>query len=212
MQIFFGGTFDPIHIGHIRLGVYISNLFKQPISLMPTSGTPNYKQKPVATIEERITMLSMIVKKYPHNFNIEYTEAKLTDYSPTINTLRTITKQNNQIKASGFIIGGDSFLSLNSCWDEWQELFKYTNFIVVTRPNYEISNMNNELQVFCKDRFITNIADFDTSINGQILLTEFTPVDISSTQIRQAIKQHRNIKEYLDNDIYSYIIENQIYT
>jgi nicotinate-nucleotide adenylyltransferase len=208
MQILFGGTFDPIHNGHLKLGLYISELFKQKVDFLPITGLPNYKAPPVATTAQRITMLELAISKYSDNFSIDYSEVNLTEYSPTIDTLRRMNQQFIQPRA--FIIGGDSLISLD-IWDEWQEIFKYTNFVVASRPKYDFSQMKKELASFTQNRFVHNIREFDETQNGQIFITEFEPINISSTQIRQAINSQQNVSQYLNADVHSYIIKNKIY-
>ncbi len=110
-------------------------------------------------------MLEIIQNKYPNNFTINYSEANLTEYSPTIITLKRLAKESGQIQPTGFIIGGDSLLTLDSCWDNWQELFEYTNFIVAMRPNYDLSKISMQLTQFIQHRLITDITKFDKNTN-----------------------------------------------
>ena len=209
MQILFGGTFDPIHNGHIALGIYISNLFQQKVSFLPITGIPKYKQPPIATTNQRLEMLKIITQKYPDNFDINYSEINLANYSPTIDTLNRINTDGQTNNVVSFIIGADSLVTLDT-WDEWESLFDFTNFIVAMRPHYELSNMSDKLNNFIKDRFVS-INEFSNVHNGQVVTAEFNPVDIASTNLRKLISCNQNCTDYIDEDVYNYIKKHKIY-
>lgn len=208
MKILFGGTFDPIHIGHIQLARYVSQQFNCPVSLLPLSGVPNYKKPPLATLEQRLSMLEIIAAKYPHEITINYSEAQLNEYSPTITTLRRMRKNELITEKIYFIIGGDSLLSLE-IWDEWKSLFGLTNFIVAMRPDYPLHNMTEELAKEVSPRITDNINS--SSPVGSVIITHFTPQEVSSTNIRQLCQLGQNIDTLVDPEINTYIIQNNLY-
>lgn len=206
MKIFFGGTFDPIHNGHIKLALHISNELNSIVSLMPNSGTPNYKPKPMANEFDRLSMLNIIAKKYPNNIDIELNEVEQKHYSPSVETLQRLRKIYGNTTPFWFVIGGDSLINLDS-WDEWKKLFTLTNFIVAMRPNYQLSLAKSNLQNEIQERLIQNL---DTQPFGKIYLTDFAPINISSTEIRNNLITS-NVNSTLDEDVYKYIIKNNLY-
>lgn len=208
MKILFGGTFDPIHIGHIKLARYVSQQFNCQVSLLPISGVPNYKKPPIANLEQRLAMLEIIAAKYPDEIKIDYSEAHLSEYSPTVNTLRRMRKNNPYNEEIYFIIGGDSLLSLG-IWDEWKSLFSLTNFIVAMRPDYPLNNMTAELSKEISPRMTNNLNSLDKV--GSIIITHFTPLEVSSTNIRQLCQLGQKIDALVDPEINTYIIKNNLY-
>lgn len=206
IKIFFGGTFDPIHNGHIKLALHINNILNAKVSLMPNSGTPNYKPKPLANEKMRLEMLEIIKNKYTTKIDIELNELEHKKFSPSVDTLRRLRKKYGENTPFWFIIGGDSLINLNT-WDNWRDLFKLTNFIVAMRPKYQISDAAIELQNEIKFRLCNEIS---LKNSGQIYLTDFSPIDISSTEIRHNIMSS-NVNYLLDNEVYKYIINNNLY-
>ena len=208
MKILFGGTFDPIHIGHIKLARYVSQEFNCPVSLLPLSGVPNYKKSPKASLKQRLAMLEIIAAKYPQEIKIDYNEAQLTEYSPTITTLRRMRKNQLPTEEIYFIIGGDSLLSLE-IWDEWKSLFGLTNFIVAMRPDYPLHNMTKDLAKEISPR-ITNDINSASQV-GSVIITHFTPLEVSSTNIRHLCQLGQKIENLVDPEINTYIIQNNLY-
>lgn len=207
MKILFGGTFDPIHNGHINLALYISQLFNQQVSYLPISGVPNYKSPPVANLEQRLAMLKLITQKYPQQITIDYNEANLTEYSPTVSTLRRLRKIYGDNEPFYFIIGGDSLVTLD-IWDEWEELFKLTNFVVALRPDYPLDKMSEKLTQIVMPLITSQLC---VQPAGSVLLTHFTPTSVSSTEIRRLVHTHNTIDGLVDEDINNYIRKNNLY-
>lgn len=208
MKILFGGTFDPIHNGHIALALYISQQFNHKVSLLPLNGVPNYKKPPQASLNQRLDMLQLIVNQHPEQIEIDYSEAGLTEYSPTVYTLQRLRKIYGNDVPFYFIIGGDSLISLD-IWDEWQTLFELTNFIVATRPNYSLDNMSPELRHEVLPRLTENTQQPTTC--GSIIMTHFEPIELSSTAIRTNIIHHHAITNMVDEKIKEYIYEHKLY-
>ncbi|MDD3266271.1 MAG: nicotinate (nicotinamide) nucleotide adenylyltransferase [Burkholderiales bacterium] len=206
IKIFFGGTFDPIHNGHIKLALHINKILNAKVSLMPNSGTPNYKPKPIANENERLAMLKIIADKYSKQIDIELNEIEQKIFSPSVDTLKRLRSKYGNSTPFWFIIGGDSLINLSS-WDNWEELFNLTNFIVAMRPKYQISDASISLQNEINSRLCNKIS---SQAYGQIYLTNFSPIDISSTKIRSNIVAG-NVNSLVDRDVYQYIMNNNLY-
>lgn len=209
MKILFGGTFDPLHNGHLDLALQVSQQFQHPVSFMPLSGVPNYKAPPIATIEQRLQMLEIVQQEYPTQLAIEYNEANLIEYSPTVFTLRRLRKIYGNDEPMYFIIGGDSLVSLDKYWDEWQNLFGLTNFIVAMRPDYDLSLMSEQLSQQVTPRITKQCNSMLPS--GEIIMIDFAPHPVSSTIIRNELKQNNNVDKFIPQSINNYIIKNQLY-
>ena len=208
MKILFGGTFDPIHIGHIQLARYVSQQFKHPVSLLPLTGVPNYKQPPQASLQQRLAMLEIVAAKYPDEIKIDYSETQLTEYSPTVTTLRRMRQKELIPEIIYFVIGGDSLVTLD-IWDEWRDLLKLTNFIVAMRPDYPLSKMSPQLAAELLPRINTTTNTINAV--GEIIITHFTPLEVSSTQIRQCYAMGQEINQLVEPEINHYITQNNLY-
>ncbi len=206
MIILFGGTFDPIHNGHLKLALHIASQFKTKVDLLPLNGTPNYKPAPVASLKQRLEMLELVIAMYPEQLQINLSETEYPEYSPSYLTLSRLRAKYGAKESFYFVIGGDSLISLNT-WDNWQELLKLTNFIVAMRPGYLVDNLDQEIA-----SHIVTLENYDpNTLAGQIVITDFTPVDISSTLIRANCKIQTDVATLIPEPIFSYIQNNQLY-
>jgi nicotinate-nucleotide adenylyltransferase len=209
VKVLFGGTFDPVHCGHIKLATHISSFLNHKVSLLPLAGVPNYKPAPTTLLSDRLAMLDLVVACYPNYMDVDLSETIFTEYSPTVVTL---TRMRNQIPAQEpifFIIGGDSLVALNS-WDNWQTLFSLTNFIVAMRPDYPLNLIPNNLAKVVRPR-LSNKVDL-TQASGQIVITNFEPMAISSTAIRRLITTNQPLPpKWLLPEVLTYIRQHNLY-
>lgn len=203
-KILLGGTFDPIHLGHIELALYIAKKFHCKVSLLPNNGKFNYKKQPVANTKQRIEMLELIQNKYSDYIDIDYTELNLEQYSPTISTLKRFHNQTYHKQSIYFIIGEDSLMGLDS-WDSWQELFLYCNFICVPRSTI-VNNLNLNPLIYDKITYSNSNVS-----NGAIIKIDFTPPNISSTEIRLKAHAKQDISSLVDDTTSTYIQKNNLY-
>lgn len=229
MRILLGGAFDPVHTGHIRLALYIHHEFQQPVKFLPLNGVPNYKAPLQASLSQRLDMLKLIILKYPTQLGIDYSETKFNTYSPTYVTLNRLRQRYGTKEAIYFIIGSDSLVTLDS-WDNWQQLFTLTNFIVAIRPEYPLSKMSKTLASTVIPRLCAppaqithpkldllppnlNPTTLDTSQNsvGQIIMLNLAPTPESSTMIRKQLKDTNKVNSWLPSEIKQYIITHNLY-
>lgn len=202
-----GGTFDPIHNGHIQMADAVYKHFNSPVTFMPTA-TPNYKAAPSITNNQRLDLLKLALANYP-DFIINDWEITQNNYSPTYNTLSYLREILGPQVPIFYIIGLDSLITLDK-WDSWQQLFNLTNFIVLKRPHYDFAMLNPLLQNFIEERGVTDLNAIKGAY-GKILTLDFVECDISSTQIRQNIKAGLNISDMVPDLVNKYIIKNNLY-
>jgi nicotinate-nucleotide adenylyltransferase len=204
--ILFGGTFDPIHNGHLALAAKLYEQFHQPITFMPTAFPP-YKTLPQATPQQRLEMLHLALQG-DQRFILDPSEINQTNYSPTYNTLISLRNKYGYQLPIFFLIGGDSLVTLDS-WDSWRQLFDLTNFIVAMRPGYEVKHMLPELYAEFEARKTTDFTKL--SPYGQFYLLDFIPMDISSTKIRLMVKTHQLLSGLVPVLVEKYIQQNNLY-
>jgi len=205
MKILFGGTFDPVHNGHIALALHVAKQFNHPVEFLPLNGVPNYKPAPIASLQQRLAMLEMAIDKNKL-LAIDYSETRIDTYSPTCQTLTRLRQKYGSKEPFYFIIGGDSLLSLET-WDNWMELFSLTNLIVAVRQGYELNSLPPAISCRLSDLNACNLQQ----AAGQIIVTDFSPVHISSTQIRQNCKQALPLAEMVPVAVENYIKQQNLY-
>lgn len=175
----FGGTFDPVHLGHLRAVADLQAELEFERIHWVLSARPPHKDQVTVAIEQRFAMLELALQDQPL-FIADDTEIQRQQKSWTIDTVDDFQARFPNTKPC-LIIGGDSLAKLAS-WHRYNELIEKTSFVVMARPGYEI-NVPKELI----DRVFDSAHALRQSQQHGVLLIEQTNYPISSTQIRQII-------------------------
>ena len=204
----FGGTFDPIHFGHIHTAKQTAQWLNLDKLLILPSHIPPHKSKTSATAEQRLAMVDIVCQKDPA---LILDKRELNKHSPsyTVETLREIKTEYAQAQLF-FIVGMDSLLTFNT-WHKYQEILSLCHLVVNTRPNYQIDRNNIELTQLLENHQISHLNELKQKEAGSILLHDSKDWRISSTEIRKKIKSKHNCSELLPKDILSYINKEQLY-
>ncbi len=191
----FGGTFNPIHNGHIKLAeaaVREAGLSK--ILFMPNGNPPHKCDEEIISANDRFKMVSEAIKNNPL-FEVSDYEIKRTSPSYTIDTYRTMKEKFNC--PIYFIIGADSFYSLHT-WKAYADLVKECSFIVADRNCSEGSDLKKACRKYLE-------------LGGSVLPIAFEPYDITSTEIRKRIKKGMDVSEFVPGTVLEYIFSNKLY-
>jgi nicotinate-nucleotide adenylyltransferase len=193
----FGGTFNPIHLGHIRVIREVKAEFGiDKIFIIPSALPPHKKPDGVVDAGDRMKMIQLAFSKYP-NFEASDIELKRSGPSYTIDTVRhfkSILPENTELY---LILGLDAFLEIDT-WKSYMDFFLLIPFIVMARnvkgENGAISKWRN-LDCYIKSRissgyrYSTSRSCFLHDTKQPVFVFDVTPVDISSTEIRRRIKE-----------------------
>lgn len=203
-----GGTFDPIHLGHIIPAQETALwLGAEQLHLIPAH-IPPHKTGTHASAKQRAEMVALACEP-DKGVLLDSRELDRDSPSYTIDTLREITKA--QPKATlYFIMGMDSLLTFTK-WRHWQEILTLCNLVVNIRPGYQHHELESTLEPALAKRLIYRLTKLQREKVGQILLHESTPLDISSTKVRENIKNSISYSEYLPKPVYHYIKQNKLY-
>lgn len=208
----FGGTFDPIHYGHLLPVLALADEVKLAhVSLLPNC-IPPHKPQPEANTAQRLAMLQLAIEDYPL-FSIdtrEITQATLNRPSYTLETLQAWRAEHGFQQGLAFILGQDSLLSLPS-WYHWQTLLDYCHLLVCKRPGYTEKIMDNQLKVWILQHQISDVNQLHHSANGCIYFADTPLADISATEIRQHISMGQSCKTLLPPKVWQYIIDHHLY-
>lgn len=206
--IIFGGTFDPIHNGHLQLAHNLSQTFNSKIIFLPVYN-PSHKELPQASPEKRIDMLKLAIGNNP-NFIINPLEINMKRSTYTYNTLSLIRTHVGDKETIFFIIGADSFVNFDS-WHNWEELLKLSNFIVVKRHGHHLDKIKEDLANKIVLRPLDELGKTDLENRGKFYLFDFTPLDVSSTYIRTQIQTKQDVSNFMPEVVYNYIKKNNLY-
>jgi nicotinate-nucleotide adenylyltransferase len=205
----FGGTFDPIHMGHLRVAEEIREIFSlENIYFVPGGIPPHKRRRRTTAAEERLRMLKAAVKGNRF-FRVSEIETKRSGPSYTIDTLKAFEKRFDELY---FLIGIDAFSQIDT-WHLYQELFYHTNFVVMTRPSGKKQTIPEMLPVDVQREIKKSNDTMCMHKSGKkIYLHDITQIDISSTKIKELLKRHRSIRYLVPASVEKIIAERGLYT
>lgn len=204
-----GGTFDPIHFGHLRMAQELADTLNlSEIRFIPAA-TPPHKTQPSISAQHRLEMVRLAIADNPR-FALDSRELQRAQYdsslpSYTIDTLISLHGELGEETAIHLLMGSDAFLGLPT-WHRWQELLGYCHIIVAHRPGFTVTeNMPKPLKTFWDDSATTLIADLSRKNAGYILMQPITPLDISATRIREDLKKNLTPRYLMPERLIEYI-------
>lgn len=207
MIALYGGSFDPVHIGHLRIAEDIREYYSlEKIIFIPAYHSP-LKPGSRASAQDRLEMLKLSTRNNPF-FDISDIEIKRGGKSYTIDTIKYFREKLGYTPA--FILGTDAFLSLHM-WKSADKLIKITNFIVAGRDKtsfYEVKEYVKEYFPFASVRLDTDIPK---DKGGNIFYSDIRRIDISSTEIRNRIKEGKSIRYLVLPKVEEYIFIKNLY-
>lgn len=209
----FGGTFDPVHMGHLRAAEEIREILSlDKVYFIPAALAPHKKTVNATPSSHRLEMLRLAVSDNP-DFEICDYELRKDTPSYTVETLRHLKKVNPDLEFY-FIVGNELFRDIET-WKEWRELFRLSNFAVITRPGYSEPGgeklplaLENDFSYYKEIENVTFYRDKNSSL---IAFSRITGLEVSSTEIRRCVKSGRSIKYLVPASVEEYILRNGIY-
>ena len=205
-----GGTFDPIHFGHLRLAVELKEKLQLTQMLLVPSRQPPHRNTPQALAAQRLEMLMLAIAN-ESSLEIEPCELNREGFSYTFDTLNYLRAQHGRQQSLCLIMGADAFLNFDS-WYRWQDLLSLAHIVVVHRPGWKLDAMNPTVQKLYQQHQLKNLYQLHMQPAGGIWLETMTPLDISSSQIRTLISQQRNPRFLLPENVLNYIQQQGLYT
>ena len=203
-----GGTFDPIHNGHIRLALEaLQQLELNQVRLIPVN-IPPHRSSPSASTAQRLSMIELAIET-ESKLCIDKRELECEEISYSINTLKSL-RQEYIDDVLCLIVGRDAFNKIDS-WKDWQELLHYAHIIVANRPNEIQTELTNELQSWIKEYQTTDYKLLKNNLSGNIYFINIPMLDISSSMIRQCYSKQKSTKQLLPENIQTYIKDNHLY-
>ena len=211
----FGGTFNPIHYGHLRAAEEVREKLELDKILFIPSKRPSLKTEAVADVADRYEMLRLAISKNRF-FELSDIECRLPGKSYTVKTIDELTKTNPKT-GFFFILGVDAFLDIPNWWHP-ERLVALTNFVIISRPGFRFIDLQASPYTKTNRGILKDLDNGETETvkiklksNKDAFLLRLTTIGISSTEIRRLIKQGRSIKYLLPAKVKSYIISNKIY-
>ena len=212
----YGGTFDPVHLGHVEIARRVTQLFEiDEFIFVPARVAPHKLDREVSPALHRYAMLALATKAEPR-LCISTFELDGPGRQYTVDSLSYFRSQFGESTDLFFVMGADSWAEITS-WYEWHRLLTLTNLIVVTRPGFEI----NTRQVDAKTA--ARVVDFRDSVKGErantigddvqkIFVTDAVMLDVSATDIRLAAEDNSHeLNSLVPMEVAEYIRKYQLY-
>ena len=193
-----GGTFDPIHYGHLVTAQAVKEKFGvEKVLFIPTGNPPHKVDREVSSSEKRYFMTVLATITNP-SFEVSRIEIDREGYTYTIDTIRELKNTLSDDTKIYFITGADAIHKILT-WKEPEKLLKMCEFVAVTRPGYN------------KDKLFEHIKNIEKTLKGKIHFLEVPHLDISSSDLRNRVQENKSIKYMLPEEVENYIYKFGLY-
>ena len=210
----YGGTFDPIHNGHLRVAEAILKAFAMDRMLfVPAFVPPHKRDQQISSPFHRLAMLALATADQPQMF-VSSIELEAPQRPYTIETLGRLKAELNDVQLF-FVMGADSFRDV-TMWREHERLLTEFDVIVATRPGYEsdkniASHLAPKFQAACVDLRGGRFPSPEHFAASHVYLTDYVAMDVSATAIRDAVEQHQPVEKFVSPAVAAYIEKYQLY-
>ena len=208
----FGGTFDPVHFGHLRLATELAEAFHLERVIFIPAGLPYHRGRAAhATADERLTMLKLATGR-DARFDVDGRELRREGPTYTYDTLVEIRKERGPDAPLVFLSGSDSFAQIDT-WHRWTELFELAHFAVAIRANDEnwLSQGPGAIPRQAWPRITLNLRELLGAPAGKVMTFSMTPLAISSTAVRTLAGEGASIRYLTPDPVAEYVRSHQLY-
>jgi nicotinate-nucleotide adenylyltransferase len=207
-----GGTFNPIHFGHLRAAEEVAESLRlEQMIFIPAAKPPHKSEVEVVSFDHRWHMMQLAIAGNPL-FVLSDLEYQRPGVSYSVETLTQLSKERGGSEELYFVLGLDAFLELQT-WKSYRELFSLCHFIVVARPGFSPESLDAMLNTQVSDRY-----SFDIQLQGYrhpnlhtVYYREVTLLDISSSTIRKLLAQGGTVRYLLPKKVEEYIQQQGLY-
>ena len=209
----FGGTFDPVHFGHLRLATELAEAFRLDRVIFVPAGLPYHRGRDAhATNEQRLTMLKLATARDPR-FDVDDRELRREGPTYTYDTLVELRRERGPDASLVFLTGSDAFAKIDT-WHRWTELFDLAHFAVAVRgddPEWAKKGPG----CFPRDvwpRITLNQREMLSAPSGKVMTFAMTPLAISSTALRELVAANASIRYLTPDPVVEFVRSHRIYS
>jgi len=205
----YGGTFDPIHFGHLRSAIEVGEVLGVKTTKLLPSFIPPHRSKPETETEHRLQMLNLAVQNIK-SLDVDTRELDRAGTSYTIDTLKTFRDDLGAHTPLYLVIGLDAYLLLHE-WHEWQKLTDLAHLVIIERPGYEKQEPQKAVKQWAENRLAKKPRELKRCAAGSVCRIKLRQMDISATMIREALKENLSVDCLLPDAVIKYIRQNKLY-
>ena len=209
-----GGTFDPIHHGHLRLAEELgATLRLDTVRLMP-SGTPPHRAAPQVAAEHRLAM-TRLATAGNNRFQVDEREMRRAGPGYSYDTLSDLRAESGAARPLVLIVGADAFLEF-ATWHRWHEIFGLAHVAVAHRPGFPVERWSERMPQPLAREYSARLMQQPLAVHltpaGGIVVVPFTALDISATAIRDMLKAGASPRYLLPDAVLDYIRAHRLYS
>jgi nicotinate-nucleotide adenylyltransferase len=209
----FGGTFDPIHYGHLRLAEEIADTAQLAEVRFLPSGTPPHRSRPGADPQHRVAMTRLAIAANDR-FTVDERETRRAGPGYTYDTLTELRNEIGKQRPLVLLLGADAFLEL-ATWHRWRALFDLTHIVVAYRPGFPIDTWQSRMPEPLAHEYAVRYMQQPLSVHlapaGGIAAVSMTGLDISATFVRTAVRAGSSPRYLLPDAVLDYIRSEGLY-
>lgn len=202
-----GGTFDPIHFGHLRPALELSQLGFDEVRLMPCH-VPAHRETPHCSAEQRLAMVELAVSN-ERRLSVDRREIEREGDTYTVDTLTQMRDELGDQVSLNLVMGMDAFRGLYT-WHQWEDLIHLANIVVTERPGSALP-LEGIMANFLGARKARCVEELLQAANGRVLVQQLALLDISATAIRDIIAQGGSPRYLLPDSVWDYIEQHRLY-
>ena len=209
LKAIYGGTFDPVHYGHLKPVEILANLIGLSQVIIMPNNVPPHRPQPEATSAQRKEMLELAIADKPL-FKLDERELKRDTPSYTSETLKAWRHEQGPTRPLAFIIGQDSLLNFPT-WHDYQSILQNAHLLVCRRPGYPMTMKDEAHQAWLDEHLTSNVEALHSAPAGKIYLAETPWFNISATIIRERLQKGESCDEMLPETVLSFIHDHGLY-
>jgi nicotinate-nucleotide adenylyltransferase len=206
-----GGTFDPIHLAHLRLGEELADRVGLVEVRFIPARVPPHRAAPNVTPEHRLEMVRLAIAGNSR-FSLDVRECRRKGASYTVDTLTELRQELGAERPLALLMGVDAY-NLLTTWSRWQRLYDLAHIVVAHRPGFELDldKLPGALAGETQQRRTANPAELHGSAAGRVLMVDTLPLDISATAIRRLLGAGYSARYLIPEVVLDYIDQNRLY-
>lgn len=208
MHLILGGTFDPVHHGHLRMAVELRERLKVDRIAMVPCHIPPHREQPGTTSQDRLELLNLAIDGEP-GLTVDDRELRREGASYTADTLRQLRSELGPEAPLAMVVGTDAFAAFDH-WRDWQDIPELAHIVVVSRPGSRVDPDGEPARLLDRRR-ATDVADLHRQPAGLCLALDLPLLEISATGIRKRIRDGRSPRYLVPDRVWQAIRARNLY-
>jgi len=209
-----GGTFDPIHYGHLRLAEELAGTLKLDQVCFVPSGTPPHRAAPGVPAEHRLAMVELAAAGNPR-FSVDGRELRRAGPGYTFDTLAELRAEAGGTRPLALLVGADAFLEF-ATWHRWHEIFGLAHIAIAHRPGYPVERWAERMPQPLAREYSARLMQQPLATHlapaGGVVVVPFTALDISATAVRDMLRAGASPRYLLPDTVLDYIQTHRLYS